>query len=151
MHRLGARAGAAAAAAEDEADSASDEITQPSSEPKYRVFQKILAKDNETPLLYEAVVRKIVWGPKSMKMKLSHFQYDLPEELIAQHPTVNRDESRLMVVNRKEGTFEHKRFDELLDQLPRAVASHTAAVVASAAAVWSGLSGQAAPRARWRQ
>ena len=51
----------------------------------------------------------------AMKMKLSHFQYDLPEELIAQHPTVNRDESRLMVVNRKEGTFEHKRFDQLLD------------------------------------
>lgn len=50
-----------------------------------------------------------------MKMKLSHFQYDLPKELIAQHPTINRDESRLMVVDREKGTFEHRMFHDILD------------------------------------
>ena len=48
-------------------------------------------------------------------MKLSHFQYDLPKELIAQHPTINRDESRLMVVDREKGTFEHRMFHDILD------------------------------------
>ena len=37
-------------------------------------------------------------------MKLSHFNFNLPEELLAEFPTENRDESRLMVVNRKTGT-----------------------------------------------
>jgi S-adenosylmethionine:tRNA ribosyltransferase-isomerase len=50
-----------------------------------------------------------------MKMKLSHFQYDLPNELIAQYPTPNRDESRLMIVDREKGTFEHKMFKDVLD------------------------------------
>ena len=35
-----------------------------------------------------------------MKMKLSHFAYDLPKELIAQEPTIHRDDSRLMVVHK---------------------------------------------------
>ena len=48
-------------------------------------------------------------------MKLSQFKYDLPEELIAQYPVENRDESRLLVVNRKEGKFEHKMFHEVID------------------------------------
>ena len=48
-------------------------------------------------------------------MKLSQFKFDLPEELIAEHPAENRDESRLMVVNRKEGTIEHKVFKDVLD------------------------------------
>ncbi len=50
-----------------------------------------------------------------MKMKLSHFQYDLPKELIAQYPTPNRDESRLLVVNRETGKFEHRMFKDILD------------------------------------
>lgn len=50
-----------------------------------------------------------------MKMKLSHFNYKLPQELIAKHPTTHRDESRLMVVNREKGTFEHKTFSEIID------------------------------------
>ena len=41
-------------------------------------------------------------------MKLSKFRYKLPPELIAQHPSANRDECRLMVVDRKTGTIEHK-------------------------------------------
>lgn len=50
-----------------------------------------------------------------MKMKLSHFGYDLPQELIAKHPTTHRDDSRLMVVNRQAGTIEHKQFSEIID------------------------------------
>lgn len=48
-------------------------------------------------------------------MKLSQFKFDLPENLIAQHPTDNRDESRLMVVNRADGTIEHRVFKDVLD------------------------------------
>jgi S-adenosylmethionine:tRNA ribosyltransferase-isomerase len=48
-------------------------------------------------------------------MKLSHFQFHLPEELLAEYPTENRDESRLMVVNRKTGTIEHKLFKDIID------------------------------------
>ena len=43
-------------------------------------------------------------------MKLSHFHFDLPPELLAEYPAENRDESRLMVLNRKEQTIEHKMF-----------------------------------------
>ncbi len=48
-------------------------------------------------------------------MKLSKFKYTLPEELIALHPTQNRDESRLMVLNRKTGEIEHKVFKDIVD------------------------------------
>ncbi len=48
-------------------------------------------------------------------MKLSHFQFDLPEELLAEFPAENRDESRLMVVNRKTGEIEHKMFKDVID------------------------------------
>ena len=48
-------------------------------------------------------------------MKLSKFKFKLPEELIALHPVKNRDESRLMVLNRKTGTMEHKIFKDVLD------------------------------------
>lgn len=50
-------------------------------------------------------------------MKLSKFKFDLPEKLLAQYPAENRDESRLMVVNRKEGTIEHKMFKDIVDYL----------------------------------
>lgn len=48
-------------------------------------------------------------------MKLSHFEFELPEELLAEYPSENRDESRLMVVNRKEQTIEHRQFKDLID------------------------------------
>ena len=48
-------------------------------------------------------------------MKLSQFKFKLPEELIAQHPAPHRDESRLMVVNRKTGDIEHRIFKEVID------------------------------------
>ncbi len=50
-------------------------------------------------------------------MKVSEFNYDLPEELIAQVPIKNRDESRLMVVNREKRTIEHKTFKDIIDYL----------------------------------
>ena len=48
-----------------------------------------------------------------MKMKLSHFGYDLPEAQIAQHPVDFRDDARLMVVNRESGSIEHHHFRDL--------------------------------------
>ena len=50
-------------------------------------------------------------------MKLSEFDFDLPEELIAQHPVKQRDTSRLMVVNRKTLTIEHRHFYDIIDYL----------------------------------
>lgn len=48
-------------------------------------------------------------------MKLSNFDFDLPSELLAEYPSENRDESRLMVLNRKENTIEHKLFKDLIE------------------------------------
>ncbi|GAA0718084.1 tRNA preQ1(34) S-adenosylmethionine ribosyltransferase-isomerase QueA [Aquimarina litoralis] len=48
-------------------------------------------------------------------MKLSHFNFDLPKELLAEYPSENRDEARLMVLNRKDQTIEHKQFKDLID------------------------------------
>jgi len=48
-------------------------------------------------------------------MKLSKFKYNLPDELIALHPTPNRDESRLMVLHRNSGEIEHKIFKDVVD------------------------------------
>ena len=45
------------------------------------------------------------------------FEFDLPDELIAQHPIEPRDRSRLMVVDRQRGCWEHRTFDELPDLL----------------------------------
>jgi S-adenosylmethionine:tRNA ribosyltransferase-isomerase len=47
-------------------------------------------------------------------MKLSQFNFNLPESLIASNPAKQRDESRLMVLDRKTGTIEHKIFKDLL-------------------------------------
>ena len=50
-------------------------------------------------------------------MKVSEFSYDLPERLIAQHPYDKRDEARLMVLNRKKQTIEHKVFKDIIEYL----------------------------------
>lgn len=50
-------------------------------------------------------------------MKVSEFNYYLPEELIAQHPLEKRDASRLMVVNKEHKTIEDKKFTDILDYL----------------------------------
>ena len=48
-------------------------------------------------------------------MKLSNFNFDLPEELLAEHPAEHRDESRLMVLDRANQTIEHKLFKDIID------------------------------------
>ncbi|MGB1518454.1 MAG: tRNA preQ1(34) S-adenosylmethionine ribosyltransferase-isomerase QueA, partial [Crocinitomicaceae bacterium] len=48
-------------------------------------------------------------------MKLSQFNFNLPEELIANYPSENRDECRLMVIHRETGKIEHKLFKDLID------------------------------------
>ncbi len=48
-------------------------------------------------------------------MKLSKFKFDLPEEQIALYPEHNRDEARMLVLNRKTGEIEHKVFKDILD------------------------------------
>ena len=48
-------------------------------------------------------------------MKLSQFRFHLPPELVANHPPENRDESKMIVLNRKERTIEHKSFIDILD------------------------------------
>ena len=50
-------------------------------------------------------------------MKLEEFDYNLPEELIAQHPNDKRDEARLMVLNRKNRTIEDKIFKDIIEYL----------------------------------
>jgi len=47
-------------------------------------------------------------------MKLSQYKYNLPEDLIAKYPSGNRDESRLMILNRQSGKVEHKVFKDVL-------------------------------------
>lgn len=50
-------------------------------------------------------------------MLVSDFDYELPKELIAQNPCDVRDECRLMVLHRTDGTIEHKHFYDILDYL----------------------------------
>lgn len=50
-------------------------------------------------------------------MKLSDFDFELPEELIAQHPADKRDESRLMILHKTTGEIEHKHFYDIIDYL----------------------------------
>ncbi len=50
-------------------------------------------------------------------MKVSDFNFDLPEELIAQHPLEKRDASRLMVLDKNTGVIEHKSFHDVIEYL----------------------------------
>jgi len=52
-------------------------------------------------------------------MKLSDFDYFLPKELIAKYPLKQRDEARLLVLNRAQGTIEHRIFKDILDYLQK--------------------------------
>ena len=49
------------------------------------------------------------------KMKLSEFDFDLPNELIAEYPQENRDEAKLMVIHRGTGKIEHKLFKDIIN------------------------------------
>ena len=48
-------------------------------------------------------------------MKLSQFKFKLPDNLIAQYPSENRDECRLMVVDARTGEIQHKIFKDILN------------------------------------
>ena len=50
-------------------------------------------------------------------MKLSDFDYELPSELIAQTPIKTRDQSRLMVLDKKTGEYTHKHFYDIINEL----------------------------------
>ena len=52
-----------------------------------------------------------------MKMRTDDFDFDLPEELIAQYPIKERDHSRMMVLDRQTGNIEHKIFSNIIDYL----------------------------------
>jgi S-adenosylmethionine:tRNA ribosyltransferase-isomerase len=52
------------------------------------------------------------------ELPTSAFDYDLPPALIAQHPTAQRDESRLMVLDRATGAIEHRRFSDIVEYIP---------------------------------
>ena len=52
---------------------------------------------------------------KIIEMKISDFDFELPEELIAQHAVNPRDHSRLLVLNKKEKILEHKKFYDIID------------------------------------
>src|SRR5687767_4618860 len=52
-------------------------------------------------------------------MKSSELEYELPPELIAQHPAERRDQSRLLVFDRETSDVRHRRFAELPDELAR--------------------------------
>ena len=59
----------------------------------------------------------IINEKKLTELKTSDFYYDLPQELIAQHPAEKRDNSSLMVIHRKTGDIEHKKFFNIIDYL----------------------------------
>ena len=50
-----------------------------------------------------------------MKPKLSQFDFELPSELLAKKPLLNRDDSKMMVLHRESGEIEHKTFSNLLN------------------------------------
>lgn len=52
-------------------------------------------------------------------MKVDDFNYNLPDELIAQTPLLKRDESRLLVLNKETGEVEHKKFYNIIDYLEK--------------------------------
>jgi len=52
-------------------------------------------------------------------MKLSDFDYNLPQELIAQYPLKERDSARLMVINREKGIIEHRFFKDITEYMSK--------------------------------
>ena len=55
--------------------------------------------------------------PDIMTMRISDFDYDLPEELVAQEPLGERDASRMLVLNRSTGTWHDSTFRDFTNQL----------------------------------
>jgi S-adenosylmethionine:tRNA ribosyltransferase-isomerase len=59
----------------------------------------------------------VTTGAGGTGQRTSDYDFVLPEEQIAQQPASRRDESRLLVVRRETGSFEHRRFGDLIDLL----------------------------------
>jgi S-adenosylmethionine:tRNA ribosyltransferase-isomerase len=57
-------------------------------------------------------------APSPDGSRVSDYDFALPEELIAQTPMANRDDSRLLVVHRATGTIEHRRFRDIVEYIP---------------------------------
>ncbi len=70
-----------------------------------------------TPAGQEFIMSVIINEKKPTELKTSDFYYDLPEELIAQHPTDKRDNSSLMVIDRSSGEIDHRKFFNIIDCL----------------------------------
>ena len=51
--------------------------------------------------------------------KLSHFELDVPENLIAKKPATFRDESRMLVLHKKTGEIEHRQFKDILEHFQK--------------------------------
>lgn len=78
-------------------------------------------------------------------MKTSDFDFELPEHLIAQRPLARRDDSRMMVVHRRDGCIEHRRVSELPDLLSRGdllVVNDTRVLPARLFGVWEDTGGR---------
>jgi S-adenosylmethionine:tRNA ribosyltransferase-isomerase len=67
--------------------------------------------------LLSSLLESVNVNYETRPMRTADFQFHLPPELIAQHPAARRDESRLMVLHRKENRLEHKQFPDLVDFL----------------------------------
>ena len=55
-------------------------------------------------------------------MKLSMFKFNLPKELLAEHPAKNREDARMMVVERATGKIHHKKFKDVINYFDDGVA-----------------------------
>ena len=54
------------------------------------------------------------FGTVERPPRLSEFEFEIPEKLIAQHPTKSRDQCKLMIVNKESGDIQHKKFSEIV-------------------------------------
>ena len=68
-------------------------------------------------VFYAIIVKLKTYDKRWNVLKVKDFYFDLPEELIAQHPLEKRDESKLMVLNKETGEIEHKVFKDIIDYL----------------------------------
>ena len=77
---------------------------------------RIAAEPNERYIMSDK--NKVIINEKApTDLLTADFDYFLPEELIAQHPSEKRDHSRLMVLDRESGSIEHKHFYDIVDHI----------------------------------
>ena len=79
----------------------------------HTTFYAIFAREETMQKLQKTIINERI----ATELKTSDFYYELPEELIAQSPTEERDGCRLMVLDRESGEVEHKRFFDIIDYL----------------------------------